>query len=324
MPYNRWNYGNFAPMMLPDVWLYGGFILIVLFFLALDLGVFNRTPHVVKLSEALGWTAFWVSLALLFNGFVYVTRGPIAAKEFFAGYLLEQSLSVDNIFVIILILRYFKVAPQYHHKVLFWGIVGALVMRGGMIALGAFLIHQFDWIFYVFGAFLIFTGVKMAFNDEEAQDLDKNTVVKVARKYLRVTNEYHQDRFSIIKDGARWFTPLFLVLIVVEFTDLIFAVDSIPAIFAVTHDSFIVFTSNVFAVLGLRSLFFAVAGVMGLFHYLKYGLSVILSFIGVKMFIQHWYKLPIDVALGVIAGVLAISIIASIMFPEKVEEGGDA
>jgi tellurite resistance protein TerC len=208
--------------------------------------------------------------------------------------------------------------------VLFWGIVGALVMRGGMIALGAFLIHQFDWIFYVFGAFLIFTGVKMAFNDEEAQDLDKNTVVKVARRYLRVTNEYHQDRFSIIKDGVRWFTPLFLVLIVVEFTDLIFAVDSIPAIFAVTHDSFIVFTSNVFAVLGLRSLFFAVAGVMGLFHYLKYGLSVILSFIGVKMFIQHWYKLPIDVALGVIAGVLAISIIASIIFPERVEEGGDA
>lgn len=304
---------------IPDPYLYVGFILLVLFLLALDLGIFNRTPHVVKVSEAIGWTAFWISLAMAFNVFVYYEKGPVAAGEFLAGYMLEQSLSVDNIFVIILILKYFKVAPQYHHKVLFWGIVGALVMRGTMIGLGAALIAAFHWIFYVFGAFLIFTGIKMAFSSEDDAELEDNFVVKYARRHFRITDSYHQERFSIMKDGVRWFTPLFLVVLVVEFTDLIFAVDSIPAIFAVTNDPFIVFTSNVFAVMGLRSLFFAVVGVMGIFHYLKYGLSVILTFIGVKMFIQDWYHITIDVALGVIAGVLALSIIASIMFPEKSE-----
>lgn len=304
---------------IPDPFLYVGFILLVLFLLALDLGIFNRTPHVVKVSEAIGWTVFWISLAMAFNVFVYYQKGPVAAGEFLAGYMLEQSLSVDNIFVIILILRYFKVAPQYHHKVLFWGIVGALLMRGIMIGLGAALIAAFHWIFYVFGAFLIFTGIKMAFSSEDDAELEDNFVVKYARKHFRITDSYHQERFSIIKDGVRWFTPLFLVVLVVEFTDLIFAVDSIPAIFAVTNDPFIVFTSNVFAVMGLRSLFFAVVGVMGIFHYLKYGLSVILTFIGVKMFIQDWYHITIEVALGVIAGVLALSIIASIMFPEKKE-----
>jgi tellurite resistance protein TerC len=307
-------------MMIPEVWLYVGFILMVSVFLALDLGVFNRTPHVVKLSEALGWTAVWVTLALAFNGFVYYTRGPVAAKEFFAGYLLEQSLSVDNIFVIILILRYFKVAPQYHHKVLFWGIVGAIFMRGLMIGVGAALIHAFDWIFYVFGAFLLFTGIRMAFAQEDPEELSENALVRLSRKFLRITDEFHQDHFTVIKNGLRYFTPLFVVLLTVEFTDLVFAVDSIPAIFAVTDDTFIVFTSNIFAVMGLRSLFFAVAGVMNLFHYLKYGLSLILSFIGVKMIIQNWYHVPIDVALGVIAGVLGISIVASMMFPEKPKE----
>lgn len=303
--------------MIPDIWLYSGFLLLVTILLALDLGVFNRTPHVVRLSEALGWTVFWITLAMAFNGFVYYTRGPEAATEFFAGYLLEQSLSVDNIFVIILILRYFKVAPQYHHKVLFWGILGAILMRGSMIALGAALIAAFDWIFYVFGAFLVFTGIRMAFSSEDAEDLENNTVVKLSRRFLRVTSEYHQERFSVMKDGLRYFTPLFVVLLTIEFTDLIFAVDSIPAIFAITDDTFIVFTSNIFAVMGLRSLFFAVSGVMNLFHYLKYGLSLILSFIGVKMIILQWYHIPIEIALGVIAGVLAISIIASVMFPEK-------
>lgn len=304
---------------IPDPFLYVGFILLVLFLLALDLGIFNRTPHVVKVSEAIGWTVFWISLAMAFNVFVYYQKGPVAAGEFLAGYMLEQSLSVDNIFVIILILKYFKVAPQYHHKVLFWGIVGALLMRGIMIGLGAALIAAFHWIFYVFGAFLIFTGIKMAFSSEDDAELEDNFVVTYARRHFRITDSYHQERFSIMKDGIRWFTPLFLVVLVVEFTDLIFAVDSIPAIFAVTNDPFIVFTSNVFAVMGLRSLFFAVVGVMGIFHYLKYGLSVILTFIGVKMFIQDWYHITIDVALGVIAGVLALSIIASIMFPEKSE-----
>ncbi len=307
-------------LALPDPILYAGFVVLVLFLLALDLGVFNRTPHVVKVSEALGWTAFWISLALAFNVFVYFDRGPDVAKEFFAGYLLEQSLSVDNIFVIILILRYFKVAPQYHHKVLFWGIIGALVMRGVMIAVGAALISTFDWIFYVFGAFLVFTGIRMAFASEDAEDLEDNFVVRNARKIFRITNGYHQERFTIVKDGVRWFTPLFLVVLVVEFTDLIFAVDSIPAIFAITKDPFIVFTSNVFAVMGLRSLFFAVAGVMGLFHYLKYGLSVILSFIGVKMFIHSWVHVPIDIALGTIAAILALSILASVIFPQKADD----
>jgi tellurite resistance protein TerC len=305
---------------IPDPILYVGFILLVLFLLALDLGVFNRTPHVVKVSEAIGWTAFWISLAMAFNIFVYYEKGPTAAGEFLAGYLLEQSLSVDNIFVIILILKYFKVAPQYHHKVLFWGIVGALIMRGLMIGLGAALIAAFHWIFYVFGAFLIFTGIKMAFSSEDEADIGNNFIIRYARKHFRITDGYHQENFSIMKDGVRWFTPLFLVLLVVEFTDLIFAVDSIPAIFAVTKDPFIVFTSNVFAIMGLRSLFFAVVGVMGIFHYLKYGLSIILSFIGVKMFISEWYHVPIEAALGVIAGVLALSIIASLLFPEKKAE----
>jgi tellurite resistance protein TerC len=305
---------------IPDPILYVGFILLVLFLLALDLGIFNRTPHVVKVSEAIGWTAFWISLAMAFNVFIYYERGPVAAGEFLAGYLLEQSLSVDNIFVIILILKYFKVAPQYHHKVLFWGIVGALVMRGLMIGLGAALIAAFHWIFYVFGAFLIFTGIKMAFSSEDEADIGNNFIIRYARKHFRITDGYHQENFSIMKDGVRWFTPLFLVLLVVEFTDLIFAVDSIPAIFAVTKDPFIVFTSNVFAIMGLRSLFFAVVGVMGIFHYLKYGLSIILSFIGVKMFIQDWYHVSIEAALGVIASVLALSIIASVLFPEKEEK----
>lgn len=309
--------------LLPEPILYLGFIVLVLLLLALDLGIFNRTPHVVKVSEALGWTVFWIALALGFNIFVYYARGPVAATEFFAGYLLEQSLSVDNIFVIILILRYFKVAPQYHHKVLFWGIVGALVMRGSMIALGSALINTFHWIFYVFGAFLLFTGVRMGFASDDAEDLDDNLVVKYARRFLRITDVYHQERFSILKDGVRWFTPLFLVVVVVEFTDLVFAVDSIPAIFAVTNDTFIVFTSNVFAVMGLRSLFFAVAGVMGIFHYLKYGLSVILSLIGIKMIIHDWYVLPIDVALACIAIVLTVSILASVVFPQKDNESAD-
>ena len=300
---------------LAELLPWAGFLLVVTILLALDLGVFNRTPHVVKLSEALGWVVVWVSLALAFNGYVYYSRGPEAATEFFAGYLLEQSLSVDNIFVIILILRYFKVAPQYHHKVLFWGIIGAVVMRGVMIGVGAALIHAFDWIFYVFGAFLIFTGIKMTFSSEEAADMENNTAVKLSRRFLRITNEYHQDQFSVMKDGVRYFTPLFVVLLTIELTDLIFAVDSIPAIFAITDDTFIVFTSNIFAVMGLRSMFFAVSGVMNLFHYLKYGLSLILSFIGVKMFISNWYHIPVEYALGTIAVILAISIVASIMFP---------
>lgn len=307
-------------MTVPDIWLYIGFLVLVVLLLAVDLGVFNRTHHVVKLSEALGWTTFWISLAMLFNGFVYFTRGPVAATEFFAGYLLEQSLSIDNIFVIILILRYFKVAPQYHHKVLFWGILGAIVMRGSLIGIGAILIASFQWIFYVFGTFLVYTGVRMAFVSQDEEDLGDNNVVKLVQRLFRVTKNYHQDRFTVVLDGVRYFTPLMVVLIVVEITDLVFAVDSIPAIFAITKDTFIVFTSNIFAVMGLRSLFFVMAGIMGLFHFLKYGLSIILSLIGVKMIIHDFYNIPIEWTLGGIAFVLAVSIIASLFFPEQKSE----
>lgn len=308
-------------MAIPDIWLYIGFLILVALLLAMDLGVFNRTPHVVKLSEALGWTSFWVTLALAFNCFVYFTRGPVAATEFFAGYLLEQSLSVDNIFVIILILRYFKVAPQYHHKVLFWGILGAVVMRGSLIALGAMLLANIHWVFYVFGAFLVFTGIRMAFVTQDEKDIGDNSIVKFLRRTLRLTKEYHQHRFVVAINGLRYFTPLMLVLIVVEITDLVFAIDSIPAIFAITKDTFIVFTSNIFAVMGLRSLFFVIAGVMGLFHYLKYGLSVILSLIGVKMIIHDHFPIPVEWTLGAIAVILATSIILSLMYPEQKNDG---
>ena len=304
-------------MIIPEFWLYAGFLVLVGFLLLLDLGVFNRTPRVITVGAALGWRAFWSSLALGFNLLVYYLEGPQAATEFFAGYLLEQSLSVDNIFVIILVLRFFKVAPQYHHKVLFWGIIGAILMRGVMIAVGAALISMFSWIYFVFGAFLVFTGIKMAFSSEDAEDIGNNSVVKFAKKFLRVTDEYYQERFRVVKNRQWHWTPLFLVLLTIEATDLVFAVDSIPAIFAVTKDPFIVFTSNIFAVMGLRSMFFAVAGVMRLFHYLKYGLSVILTFIGVKMFIQHWVHIRVDVALIVIASVLGISVLASLLFPQK-------
>lgn len=310
-------------MAIPDIWLYIGFLILVALLLAMDLGVFNRTPHVVKLSEALGWTSFWVTLALAFNGFVYFTRGPVAATEFFAGYLLEQSLSVDNIFVIILILRYFKVAPQYHHKVLFWGILGAIVMRGSLIALGAMLLANIHWVFYVFGAFLVFTGIRMAFVTQDEEDIGDNSIVRFLRRTLRLTKEYHQDRFVVVVNGLRYFTPLMVVLIVVEITDLVFAIDSIPAIFAITKDTFIVFTSNIFAVMGLRSLFFVIAGVMGLFHYLKYGLSVILSLIGVKMIIHDHFPIPVEWTLGAIAVILGASIILSLMYPEQKSDDQD-
>jgi tellurite resistance protein TerC len=309
-------------MLIPEVWLYIGFLLLVGVLLALDLGVFNRTPHVVTVSAALGWTVFWVSLALAFNGLVFYMRGATAAKEFFAGYLLEQSLSVDNIFVIILILRYFKVAPQYHHKVLFWGIVGALVMRGSMIALGSALVSAFEWIYYVFGVFLVVTGIRMSFTSEDAEDVGNNTVIKLSRRFLRLTDEYHQDNFRVRKNNQWVWTPLFVVLLTIEATDLVFAVDSIPAVFGITRDPFIIFTSNIFAVMGLRSLFFAVAGVMRLFHYLKYGLSLILTFIGVKMFIHPWLHIPVETALIVIAALLALSVLASLMFPEKSDGQG--
>lgn len=304
--------------MTDNFWLWAGFNLFVLLMLALDLGVFHRKAHVVTFKESMAWTVVWVSLALLFNLAVYHYMGPQKGLEFFTGYVIEKSLSVDNVFVFALLFTYFAVPPLYQHKVLFWGILGALVMRAIMIFLGAALIERFTWIIYVFGAFLILTGIKMIVKREEEIHPERNPLVRWFKKLMPVTNDYRGDKFFVWENGVRMATPLFVVLLLVEFSDLIFAVDSIPAIFAVTKDPFIVYTSNVFAILGLRSLYFALAGVMDKFHYLKIGLGVVLAFVGVKMLLGHTpYKIDTLLSLGVIVAVLATSIIVSLLRPKQ-------
>jgi tellurite resistance protein TerC len=258
-------------------------------------------------------------LALLFNLGVYYWRGAETALEFFTGYLIEKSLSVDNIFVFILIFSYFSVPAQYQHKVLFWGIIGALIMRAILIAVGATLIAKFHWIIYVFGGFLIFTGVKMALQKNTDIHPEKNPLVKLFKRFMPVTNEYRGEKFFIKEKGRRFATPLFIVLLIVEATDLVFAVDSIPAIFAITKDPFIVYTSNVFAILGLRSLYFALAGIMGYFHYLKIGLAMVLVFVGAKMMLVDIYKIPIGLSLGIVGGILLLSVLASLIWPRRPE-----
>lgn len=295
-----------------ELWMWIVFNVFVLAMLALDLGVFHKNSHEVKLREALTWSAVWIALALVFNGLLLYWRGSEVALQFLTGYLIEKSLSVDNIFVFLLIFGYFKVPAQYQHKVLFWGILGALVMRGVMIGVGAALIERFHWIIYVFGAFLLFTGIKMLRAGEMQMDLEHHPAVRLLRKFMPVTNTYEGDRFFVWKDGKRWATPMLLVLMIVEFTDLVFAVDSIPAIFAVTLDPFIVYTSNVFAILGLRSLYFALAGIADRFRYLKVGLAFVLMFVGFKMLIMDFWKVPVGLSLGVIALILTLSIVASL------------
>jgi len=287
--------------------------------LALDLGVFHRKAHVIKIKEALLWSAFWIGLSLLFNLGIYFWRGPETALEFLTGYLIEKSLSVDNIFVFLLIFSYFRVPSLYQHKVLFWGILGALVMRAIFIATGVTLIQKFHWIIYIFGAFLILTGIKMALQKDKKIHPERNPVLRLFRRYMPVTDDYKDDKFFVKRAGHYLATPLFVVLLVVETTDIIFAVDSIPAILAITLDPFIVYTSNVFAILGLRALYFALAGIMQLFHHLHYGLSAILVFVGVKMLLADIYKIPVGIALGVIASILLISVIASVIWPRKAE-----
>ena len=305
--------------MSDTFWLWIGFNIFVLAMLALDLGVFHRKAHIVTLKESLSWTAVWVTLALIFNLGIWHYMGPQKGLEFFTGYVIEKSLSVDNVFVFLLLFSYFAVPPLYQHKVLFWGILGALVMRAIMIFLGAVLIAKFAWIIYVFGAFLILTGLKMIFKKEEEIHPERNPLVRWFKKFMPVTNDYRGDRFFVKENGILMATPLFVVLLLVEFSDLIFAVDSIPAIFAVTKDPFIVYTSNVFAILGLRSLYFALAGVMDKFHYLKIGLGVVLTFVGVKMLLGHTaWKIDTHVSLIVIVGVLALSVIVSLLRPRKV------
>lgn len=303
--------------MTDNLWLWVGFNAFVLVMLALDLGVFHRKCHTVTLRESLTWTAVWVALALVFNAGLWHYRGGDVALEFFTGYVIEKSLSVDNIFVFVMLFTYFRVPSQYQHKVLFWGILSALIMRAIMIGVGSVLIAKFSWILYIFGAFLILTGLKMIFKKEEEIHPENNPVVRWFKRFIPVTPDYRGDRFWVRENGVLFATPLFMVLILVEITDVIFAVDSIPAIFAVTKDPFIVYTSNVFAILGLRSLYFALSGVMDKFHYLKVGLGAVLAFVGVKMLLGHTpYKIDTLLALGVIVSILTTSIIASLVFPK--------
>jgi tellurite resistance protein TerC len=300
-------------MATSSVWLWVGFNVFVLGMLALDLGVFHRKAHVVSFKEAGVWSSVWIGLALVFNAAVWHFFGPQKGMEFLTGYLIEKSLSVDNIFIIALIFSYFAVPEQYQHRVLFWGILGALVMRAIFIAAGAALIANFHWIIYVFGAFLILTGIKMVLTPDKGLEPDRNPVVRLVRRLVPVTDRYHGQSFFVRQGGALAATPLFLVLVLVETTDLIFAVDSIPAIFAVTTDPFIVYTSNVFAILGLRSLYFLLAGVMGKFEYLKLGLAAILVFVGTKMAMVDLVKIPSAVSLAVVAAILTVAIVASLL-----------
>jgi tellurite resistance protein TerC len=294
----------------------------VVMMLALDLGVFHRKAHEVKMKEALGWSAFWIMLALLFNAAMFFYWSDAfpdssyssreAGLAFLTGYLIEKSLSVDNIFVIVIIFTYFSIPPKYQHRVLFWGIIGALVMRAIFIGAGVALISKFHWIIYVFGAFLLFTGIKIAVNKGTKVDPEKNPLIRLFRKFFPVTGSFHGQKFWI-REGGRWVaTPLFLALLLVEFTDLIFAVDSIPAILAITENAFIVYTSNIFAILGLRSLYFALAGLVNMFRYLHYGLGFILVFVGMKMLLTDIYKIPVHYSLLIIVSILAASIIASL------------
>lgn len=303
------------------------FNVFVILMLILDLGVFHRKSHVVKIKEALTWSGVWIALALLFNVGLYFFYTPPAglsqwesSLQFFTGYIIEKSLSVDNIFVFVLIFSYFKVKAEYQHKVLFWGILGALVMRAIFIFAGVALINKFAFVIYIFGAFLIFTGIKLALEKDKEIHPERNPVLRLFKKFFKVTPQYHNGKFFTLKEGKRLATPLFVVLIVVETTDVIFAVDSIPAILAITQDPFIVYSSNVFAILGLRALYFALAGLMQLFHFLHYGLSAILILVGLKMVLNHYFEtdiISIEVSLVLILLILTISVILSIKKPKQ-------
>lgn len=309
-----------------SIWGWIGFNAVVLAILALDLGVLHKKAERVGVKEAGTWSAVFVTLSLCFAFAIYKTMGKQSGLEFLTGYLIEYALSVDNIFVFVLIFTYFRVPEQYQHRVLFWGIIGALVLRGAMIGMGAALVQRFEWVLYIFGAFLVFTGLKMLFQKEEsAYDPVKDPVFRLTRKLWPVTEEYHGESFFVERPEAKsgkirkHATPLFIVLIVINTTDIVFATDSIPAIFAVTRDPFIIYTSNICAVLGLRALYFLLAGIMDKFQYLKTGLSLVLVFIGVKMLLEHFFHLPISASLGVVGVILASSIFASLLRPQSVD-----
>jgi tellurite resistance protein TerC len=304
-------------MIATNIWFWVGFVGFVLAMLSLDLGVFHRRPHEVRPREAAIWTTVWVLLALIFAGGLFFFYGHTVGLTFLTGYVIEESLSIDNIFVIVLIFEYFRVPKLCQHRVLFYGILGALVMRGLFIGLGAVLISRFHWILYIFGAMLVVTGVRMAFKNDEEFHGDDNPVVRLVRRVLPMSTNFSGKHFFIVENGRRLATPLLLVLILVEFTDLIFAVDSIPAIFGVTTDPFLVFTSNIFAILGLRSLYFLLAAVVDRFYLLKYALALILTFVGVKMLGEKFFEVGVLPSLGVILVVLAAAIVASIVWPKR-------
>ena len=314
-------------------WMWAWFFAFVIIMLAIDLfALGGNKAHKVSLKEAAGWSGVWVAIALAFNGLLWwyldSTAGREAANarglEFLTGYLIEKALAVDNIFVWLMLFTYFAVPAELQRRVLLWGVLGAIVMRTIMIFAGAWLISQFHWILYFFGAFLVFTGIKMAWMASDTPDLEKNPLLRWMRGHLRITPTLQGERFFIVKNGLRYATPLFLVLVLVEFTDLVFAVDSIPAIFAITTDPFIVLTSNVFAILGLRAMYFLLQGVADRFHLLKYGLAAVLVFVGTKMLIVEWVKIPVALSLGVVGLILAASVVASLMFPsaETKPQGG--
>ncbi len=284
--------------------------------LVLDLGVFHRRAHTVKFREALAWSGAWIALAAIFAVVIFFWHGRTPALEFVTGYVIELSLSVDNLFVFLLIFRFFQVPAIHQHKVLFWGILGALIMRAIFIAAGVSLIQRFHWIIYAFGAFLVYSGIKLFFQEEAEIHPEKNPVLRLFRRWVPVTKDYVGNKF-FVRSAGLYATPLFVVLLVVETTDLLFAVDSIPAILAITRDAFIVYTSNVFAILGLRSMYFALAGMMEMFRYLHYGLSLVLISVGAKMLLSHYFEIPTPVALAAVAGLLAISVIASMANPKK-------
>jgi tellurite resistance protein TerC len=297
--------------------MWGVFWVVVVTALALDLFVFHREAHEVRLREAGGWVAVWMSLAVAFGVWIWLDAGHERCMEFFAGYLVEQALSVDNIFVFIVIFKYFGTPPQYRHRVLFWGIMGAVLLRGVFVILGVALISRFHWVIYVFGAFLVYTGIKILRHSEMEIDPEHNPVIRFLERHLRITTRHDGQRFLIRHQGKLWATPLLVVLLVIEATDVVFAVDSIPAIFGITHDPFIVFTSNIFAVLGLRALYFVLHGLMNKFDFLHYGLGLVLAFVGAKMLLSEVVKIPIQLSLGIIVALLGGSILISIFFDPK-------
>ena len=301
-----------------SIYFWIGFHVFIFIMLALDLGVFHKHTHKVPVKEAVMWSIVWISLALIFNLFVFFEFGKIKALEFLTGYVIEYSLSVDNIFIFILIFSYFAVKAQYQHKILFWGILGALLMRGIFIFAGVALINRFHWIVIIFGGFLVFTGIRMLFQKETDVDPEKNVIVRFFKKFLPVSHSMEGDKLFIIQNNRLYATPLFLVLLIIESSDLVFATDSIPAILAISQDRFIVYTSNIFAILGLRSLYFAVAGIMGLFRYLKIGLAFVLTFVGLKMLAAFFnFEIPILLSLAIIISILLISILASVVIKKK-------